>query len=129
MKRKCEIDCGGAGMKEIKRPDIDCAAFKVDTRGCGRFNYHCLMSIANCRLRLSQVTISTVRLQINNSADLKLAIYTDQSASLLGFLLIAAALVFERDVLLYFLFEILKLFTGRMFELLESFGVGLFHLR
>src|SRR5829696_6148859 len=44
-------------------------------------------------------------------------------------LLIAASLVFEGNVLLKFLFEILKLFGRRMFELLESFGIGLFNLR
>src|SRR4029079_4178948 len=33
-------------MEEIKRPDIDCAPFEVNTRGCGRFNYHKLRKLA-----------------------------------------------------------------------------------
>jgi hypothetical protein len=28
-------------MKKVKRPDINGAAGKVDTRGCRRFDYHC----------------------------------------------------------------------------------------
>ena len=105
LKRKCEIDCRGAGMEEIKRPDIDCAPFEVNTRGCGRFNYH---RYANYRFGCLIANLVCVAL---------------------GLLLIAATLVFERDVLLNFLFQILKLFTGRVFELMKSFGIGFFHLR
>src|SRR5205085_7743988 len=41
MKGKGKVDCCGAGVKEIKGPDVDGAASKVNTGRCGRFNCHC----------------------------------------------------------------------------------------
>src|ERR1044072_3923896 len=38
--RSCEIDCGGAQMKKIERPDIDRAAGKIDARRSRRLNKH-----------------------------------------------------------------------------------------
>jgi hypothetical protein len=92
-------------MKEIKRPDIDSAAFKVDTRGAED------SIIILCKL--------TFRSRFSKRCD---------SVSItLGLFLIAASRMFERDVLLQFSFRSWSFSRGRVFELLKSFGICLFN--
>src|ERR1044072_9090206 len=49
IKRKGKVNGGGAGMEQIKRPDVDRAARQVDSGRCSGFDDHCRFSIADCR--------------------------------------------------------------------------------